>query len=349
MPPRPLYKIDPKIYLFGKTESPEEKVRQWSIFELLSTYGFNINDIQIEVRCKIGRKYFPADIVVYQKHTPYIVIECKESKVEESEEALKQAVSYANYLMAEFVVYTNGISWVVKRKVADRWVSVSDIPTMVEASSSKTITSTLEFVHYVKPLLYWVYKTIPQPQAHKYFSHLLNFYQAEIRGHLGSRRELVFGIDYLLCVLGSGEERESNFKVDEYVMDKMKGACSGFNSFMAKIGSEYATKNKNFDGYRFNELLGQLMTNTDELIKNQKGLSNEEFLLARMGGAISEYLWQTYQKKSYQEISPTLTRAIEDFLDVVLKTELHSSLPDPLDTANCDGMRIYTSKKWEVH
>jgi hypothetical protein len=38
------YEIAPTSYLFGKTDGPEEKVRQWVLFELLSTYGYNINE-----------------------------------------------------------------------------------------------------------------------------------------------------------------------------------------------------------------------------------------------------------------------------------------------------------------
>jgi hypothetical protein len=46
MPPKSFYEINPKAYLFGKSdETPEEKVRQWVLFELLSTYGICINNL----------------------------------------------------------------------------------------------------------------------------------------------------------------------------------------------------------------------------------------------------------------------------------------------------------------
>lgn len=37
MPPKPFYEINLSAYLFDKSETPEEKVRQWAIFELIST------------------------------------------------------------------------------------------------------------------------------------------------------------------------------------------------------------------------------------------------------------------------------------------------------------------------
>lgn len=65
MPPKPFYEVSPQAYLFNKNhETPEEKVRQWALFELLSTYGICINNIDVERQVKVGTRNHRADIVI---------------------------------------------------------------------------------------------------------------------------------------------------------------------------------------------------------------------------------------------------------------------------------------------
>lgn len=76
MPPKPYYDVSTEAYLFGKTkEKPEEKVRQWVLFELLSTYGISINSIQVERQVKVGTRTHFADIVILKENTPFVVQE----------------------------------------------------------------------------------------------------------------------------------------------------------------------------------------------------------------------------------------------------------------------------------
>ena len=79
MPPKPFYEVQPSAYLFVKYDGdkPEEKVRQWALFELLSTYGVFINNIVTERPVKVGTRTHRADIVVLRDGAPYVVIECK--------------------------------------------------------------------------------------------------------------------------------------------------------------------------------------------------------------------------------------------------------------------------------
>jgi hypothetical protein len=48
MPPKAYTPIPTNCYLFGKTDKPEEQVRQWVLFELLGTYGYNISQLKVE-------------------------------------------------------------------------------------------------------------------------------------------------------------------------------------------------------------------------------------------------------------------------------------------------------------
>ena len=80
MPPKPYYKIDAQNYLFSQSELSnvhEEKVRQWLLYELMSTYGYSIQQMSTEEPIKIGSKTFRADIVLSSYGTKQVVIECK--------------------------------------------------------------------------------------------------------------------------------------------------------------------------------------------------------------------------------------------------------------------------------
>jgi hypothetical protein len=56
MPPRNFCDIDSKYYFFGKSDTPEEKVRQWMIFELLAVYNVPVQAISIEAPVKVGTR-----------------------------------------------------------------------------------------------------------------------------------------------------------------------------------------------------------------------------------------------------------------------------------------------------
>ncbi|MBD1933689.1 MULTISPECIES: type I restriction enzyme HsdR N-terminal domain-containing protein [Cyanophyceae] len=115
MSPRPFYEVKPSHYLFNKQETPEEKVRQWILFELLSTYAVPIGNIDVEKPVRVGTRTHRADIVIYQDFIPYIVIECKNQEDKSPDQGLDQAISYASCLGAKFAVYTNGWDWLEYR------------------------------------------------------------------------------------------------------------------------------------------------------------------------------------------------------------------------------------------
>lgn len=57
MPLKSFYKVPPENYLFNQKEtdkSHEEKVRQWVLYELMSTYGYSIQQIRVEEYVKMG-------------------------------------------------------------------------------------------------------------------------------------------------------------------------------------------------------------------------------------------------------------------------------------------------------
>ena len=91
--------------------NPEEKVRAEVFARLIIEKEYPLSHIAIEVPVKMGSETKRADIVVYKnaKHQKaFIVIELKKSSQKDLREAKEQALSYANFLKADYALATNG-------------------------------------------------------------------------------------------------------------------------------------------------------------------------------------------------------------------------------------------------
>ncbi|MGB6128092.1 MAG: UvrD-helicase domain-containing protein [Psychrilyobacter sp.] len=88
--------------------SNEEKVRQWLIKELISTYEYRLELIDIEYSLTFGSKKYFVDIVIYNKKKPYIFIETKSKEVEllDGFEQLKSYMIMEKSV--EYGILTNG-------------------------------------------------------------------------------------------------------------------------------------------------------------------------------------------------------------------------------------------------
>ena len=98
-------------------KSPEEKVRHEYIDRLINYYGFNINQIEQDVKIKENKRnsiIAKADIVVWcsfeerkNKSTPLIVVECKAEQVTIKAEDYFKGTEFARLSNASFFVTTN--------------------------------------------------------------------------------------------------------------------------------------------------------------------------------------------------------------------------------------------------
>ena len=95
-------------------DNPEEKIRAEIFTKLLLQKEYPIEHIGIEIPVKRGSENKSdkrADIVVYKDETQqkaFIVIECKKRTQRDLREAKEQALSYANFLRADYAQATNG-------------------------------------------------------------------------------------------------------------------------------------------------------------------------------------------------------------------------------------------------
>ncbi|MCM1127993.1 MAG: N-6 DNA methylase [Lachnospiraceae bacterium] len=112
---------DGKIYCPLKDKwlvaKPEEKVRQKYIVTLVNEYGYNLDQMEQELKVNNssrGQGKARADIVIWkskadkdEKKAAFIVVECKSENVKVRVEDYYQGFNYASWAHAEFFVTTN--------------------------------------------------------------------------------------------------------------------------------------------------------------------------------------------------------------------------------------------------
>lgn len=323
---RKFYQVNPKAFLFGQHEGPEEQVRQWVLFELLSTYGVNINDISIEVPVKVGTRTHYADVVIHQAHSPSIVIECK-SERENAVKALEQAISYAssNNIQAEYAVCTNGRYWFVKRRFKDEWVAVPDIPKRRTQEGLWEMSDFLPAIHYLKPLLHWLHSSIPQKHATTFFASLQMFTTHCFFFFQTNNRALYQGTSQLLTVM-----KHDPLISTPYGIKNMKIAFIRLMDYLIAIGTDNRDKSdRDFETY--DDPLTALTIDYQTLALASHNLKHQDALLVRLVAALLQYLKETREHGDYIDVSARVTDQLSSFLAPILEEMLGVRLPDSLD------------------
>lgn len=109
--------------------TPEEKVRQWFIYELMHTVGVPVQLMNSEVAFSFGQKDYRADILIYdRKGCPLAVVECKRDTVRIGPEVIRQAMRYNAVLDVRYIFVTNGKSTFVFKRSSDSFVPCTQMP-----------------------------------------------------------------------------------------------------------------------------------------------------------------------------------------------------------------------------
>lgn len=91
--------------------TPEELVRQLTLFSLIKEKGFSRTNINVEKALSINKTMKRFDIVVYSKSAAaQILIECKAPNVKLNQAVFDQAGQYNLQLKAPFLLVTNGVT-----------------------------------------------------------------------------------------------------------------------------------------------------------------------------------------------------------------------------------------------
>ncbi|PWB56015.1 MAG: hypothetical protein C3F13_02840 [Anaerolineales bacterium] len=163
------YTVPINAYIFNpQKENPEEEVRQWALYELLSRYGYRIIELRTEVSVRIGSKPKKADIVIKVDNNNIAVIECKRKN--RKDDSASQVKGYAERLGAEYAVWTDGVSyWNVARRVAGNWYQILDLPKRSELGKIN-YGILIGRTAFMSRFLYWHNSTVPGKYVRAFFS-----------------------------------------------------------------------------------------------------------------------------------------------------------------------------------
>ena len=152
---------DNKIYAPLKDKwlvvRPEEEVRQRYICRLVNSYGYDINQMDQELKVTNshrGQGSARADIVIWKSaqekndnKSAFIIVECKAESVTIRKEDYYQGYNYAAWAGADFFVTTNlketRIFKVVKGELPKKLEEIVDIPTAEMANNEKKVKELL--------------------------------------------------------------------------------------------------------------------------------------------------------------------------------------------------------------
>lgn len=152
---------DNKIYAPLKEKwlvfKPEEEVRQRFICRLVESYGYDLKQMEQELKVTNshrGQGAARADIVIWKsvqdkidKKSAFIVVECKAESVTIRKDDYYQGYNYAAWAGANFFVTTNlketRIFKVVKGEIPNKLEEIVDIPTADMATNEKKVKELL--------------------------------------------------------------------------------------------------------------------------------------------------------------------------------------------------------------
>lgn len=278
---KPFYQVPQNCYLFGKGDKPEEKVRQWVLFELMSTYGVPLNNIRIEHNVKFARGNQFADIVVFNGVKPIAVIECKPQTFSDHDVAMEQAKDYAYKLQTQMVAYTNGLSWrICKRHALGYWEVADDFdfetfkPSSIRGSSLDIITLN-QLTETTYAMCYWMGDKVPATYSHKFLSLLQIFTLNASRDSFldkGTQQLLAATLELLSFYTLRGGW------ADLYNDPQFNRAISSFNAYSSS---------------RFNLAVGNSNSQMLENISITRLLAEYEAILARLFVLGVNYNWKT--------------------------------------------------------
>jgi len=344
------YEVSPSTYLFPPNsmptdhrDRPEELVRQWCAYELIRAYRISINDIDFEREVRVGSKSYRIDILVSRRGQPTIVVECKPRGHKKHDEAMAQAISYADAqgIRAEFAVYTNGEEWHVKRRIQDKWEAVPDIARYTDVHGDMPITFLLGTMNELAPLLFKLDKAIAGQDAKRFLSALQRFFYGSNLLTEEINRELGFATDNLLRSLWGMDDHH-------YCWNKLGVACSTFETYRNQIGGPYEIHEVSGSQKLFQEHR-QLSVSLMQLTEHCHALPSADVLVLRLNIALLQYgQKQCMSKDGYPQIDQAVHDMLRKYLDFALLHQFNAVLPDKLDKIWTGDVIGYCKIVWDA-
>ncbi|MBQ9474758.1 MAG: type I restriction enzyme HsdR N-terminal domain-containing protein [Bacteroidales bacterium] len=108
-------------------DTPEERVRQWFIGELINIFHVPAHMMMSETGFLFGSKPFRADILIYNRSgEPMAVVECKRPDVKIDASVVEQAMRYEAALNLKIIFLTNGNFTYLYIRKGDKFVPCTE-------------------------------------------------------------------------------------------------------------------------------------------------------------------------------------------------------------------------------
>ncbi len=119
--------------------TPEEKVRQGFI-KFLQQQGYPIEIIKTEVSLDFAGQKRRADIVIFRKQKPIMIIECKAPDVKINRSTFEQVWQYLYSMGAQYLALTNlKETYVCRVEEKDKCVFLEHFPTYEELKTDFSV------------------------------------------------------------------------------------------------------------------------------------------------------------------------------------------------------------------
>lgn len=110
------------------TLSVEEWVRQNFIAYLTKVKAYPMALMAVEKEIRLGDLKKRCDIVIYKNSIPWMIIECKEPKIQLTEKTLRQILGYNMTLQVPYLILTNGDNTVGLKRTNHSAAFLSSLP-----------------------------------------------------------------------------------------------------------------------------------------------------------------------------------------------------------------------------
>lgn len=330
-------------------KSPEEKVRHEYIDRLINYYGFNINQIEQDVKIKDAKKnsiLAKADIVVWRsfeerknKLTPLIVVECKAEQVTIKAEDYFKGTEFARLSNASFFVTTNQKQTRIFSKVfkIDKTENISelaeikDIPHANNANDDKFVNGllgqTVEF-------------------ARDEFSRLLLKCHNIIRNNDKLSPEAAFDEISKILFIKTLRERENSegqvFLIEDYKKEKKiydKNKVESDLPFYKKLFQRVKEQWANDDLFEPSETIRIRENSFEDILKELESYNLSTTSDDIKGIAFEKFLGKTFRGELGQFFTP---RTIVEYMIEILDPQEGEIICDP-----CCGSGGFLIKAFE--
>ena len=325
MKPNVYYEIPTDRYIFNKNEKPEEKIRQWVLFEILTTFGVNIKNIQVEVPVKVGTKTHFADIVIYENYKPIVVIECKRKEDNKPRNSLNQAISYASSkeINAVYAVSTNGIYWKCSKKENNEWNDILEIPkfSLADEGNYKRIESIMIHFDEFKYITKYFFETVSEENVKDFFNKLQVFFTGNPFDKKISSN-LFHGTDYLMRVVTHGP-----LVKNEYDEGNLRAAFDSFTKYALNsdlVESKMLAKYPDMLNTR-EKLINMVFI--FENVQKKAAVKTLEVKLCSVVHSMLLYLLNCLKKRKRLYYSARDVYLIQNYIDSSLKEQIGFRLP----------------------